>query len=46
MVLGDVLNPTTIKESFWQFENCQPKINFNNISDCFTPCKQTIKNND
>ncbi len=31
MVLDDILNPTTIKVSFWLFENCQPKINFNNI---------------
>ena len=42
MVLGDIINPITIKVSFWQFENCQPKINFNNIRDCFTALKSHV----
>jgi hypothetical protein len=42
MVLGDIINPTTIKVSFWQFENCQPKINLNNIRDCFTELKSHV----
>ena len=40
MVLGDIINPKTIKVSF------NRKINLNNIRDCFTALKFHVNKND